>query len=64
MWGEKHLHGLARYISQGLLDLRRMPVIANGIGRNALIALGEMPCKLGSTACAGDAAFAVDNDLG
>src|SRR5262249_58331718 len=61
--GEDHGHRLAGDVGQGLLDLRRVAVLADGVGRDALVALGEVRVKLGVAAGPGDAALAVHDDV-
>jgi len=46
-----------------LLDLGRVPVAADVVGREALVALGKMRRQLRLSAGAADAALAVDDDV-
>src|SRR5262249_28654507 len=45
-----------------LFDFRRVPVAADVVGRDALVALGKVGGELGRPAGPGNAAFAVHND--
>ena len=60
---EDHLHGLAGGPAENLLDLRLMAVLADAVGRDALVALGKVRVQLGRAARAGNAALAIDDDV-
>ena len=54
---------LAGGLGDLLLDLRRMPVLADRIGRQAFAGLGEEHVLLEAAAGAGDAGLGVDDDV-
>ena len=60
---EDHLHRLARRPAENLLDLRLMAVLADAVGRDALVALGKVRVQLRRAARAGNAALAIDDDV-
>ena len=49
--------------AQDLLDLRRVAVPADVVGRDALVALGVVGRQLGRAPGPGDAALGVDDDV-
>ena len=64
---EDDLDGLAAAagdVGQDLVDLGRVPVPADAVGREALVAFGEVIGQLGRTARARDSALGVDDDAG
>ena len=62
-WGEKTTStGRARRHAQNLLDLRRVAVPADVVGRDALVALGVVGGELQRAAGPGNAALRVDDD--
>ena len=48
---------------QGLLDLRRVAMLADAVGGHAFVAFGKVRRQLRRSARAGDAALAVDDDV-
>ena len=57
-------HRLAGRPAENLLDLRLMAVLADAVGRDALVALGKVRVELRRAARAGNAALAIDDDVG
>ena len=55
--------GLPAAAGEELVDLRRVAVAADVIGRNALVALGVVRRELERPACAADAALGIDDDV-
>ncbi len=53
---------LAGRVGKHLVDLRHVAVGADAVGRDALVAFGEVEMRLGLAAGAADAALAVDDD--
>ena len=54
---------LARGPAENLLDLRLMAMLADAVGRDALVALGKVRVQLRRAARAGNAALAIDDDV-
>ena len=64
---EDHLDRIAAAagrLGQHLVDLGRVAVPADAVGREALVAFGEVVRQLGRPARAGDSALGVDDDAG
>ena len=62
--GEDHLGPAAGVAGEDLLDLGRVPVPADVVGRHALVALGKVGHQLRRPARPADAALGVDDDVG
>ena len=59
---EDHLDRTSSHLAQHLVNLRRVTVPADAIGREVLVALGIVCRRLGRSACARDATLGVDDD--
>src|SRR5262245_8916362 len=59
---ENDFDGFARQVAEHLLDLRRVAMFADAVGRHAFVALGKMVMQLGRAASDGDATLAFDDD--
>src|SRR4051812_7182454 len=64
MRSEDDFDRLAGDVGQRLLDLRGVPMLADAVRGDALVAFGKMKRRLGLATAAGHTVFAVNNDVG